>query len=81
MPDAAAQLPKEYVDKAGYWTATNLLVIEPGFNTNLVPKGTEPKTWNDLLDPKWKGRMVWNSNPGGSTGPAFVGLVILERAR
>ncbi|HWG04501.1 MAG TPA: extracellular solute-binding protein [Beijerinckiaceae bacterium] len=78
IPDSAARLPKQYVDPEGYWAATNLLVVEPGFNTNLVPKGTEPKTWNDLLDPKWKGKMAWNSNPGGSTGPSFVGLVLKE---
>ncbi len=42
-PDAATRLPQQYVDARGYWTATNVLVIEPGFNTSLVPKGTEPK--------------------------------------
>ena len=26
-------------------------------NTNLIKPGDEPKTWQDLLDPKWKGKM------------------------
>ena len=28
------------------------------WNTELVPPGTEPKTYNDLLDPKWKGKIL-----------------------
>jgi iron(III) transport system substrate-binding protein len=78
VPDSVARLPKPYVDPEGYWAAATLLVVEPGFSTTLVPKGTEPKTWDDLLDPKWKGKMAWNSNPGGSTGSSFIGLVLHE---
>ncbi|MBW2031686.1 MAG: extracellular solute-binding protein, partial [Deltaproteobacteria bacterium] len=28
------------------------------FNTNLVPPGAEPKTWKELADPKWKGKLT-----------------------
>ncbi|MBO0823705.1 MAG: extracellular solute-binding protein [Actinobacteria bacterium] len=31
------------------------------FNTNLVSAQDEPKTWNDLLDPKWKGKILVES--------------------
>ena len=27
-------------------------------NTNLVKLGEEPKVWKDLLDPRWKGKMI-----------------------
>jgi iron(III) transport system substrate-binding protein len=27
-------------------------------NTRLVPPGSEPRSWKDLLDPKWKGRIL-----------------------
>ncbi|MDB5593923.1 MAG: putative binding protein component of iron transporter precursor [Hyphomicrobiales bacterium] len=67
---------KQFVDPEGYWITTNLYVLTPGFNTDLVPKGTEPKTYQDLLDPKWKGKMVWNSSPVTSGGPGFVGTVL-----
>lgn len=77
-PKRAANWPSQLHDPQGYWVATNLYVLTPGYNTKLVPKGTEPKTWNDLLNPKWKGKMVWNSNPTASGGPGFVGLVLAK---
>jgi ABC-type Fe3+ transport system substrate-binding protein len=78
IPERARQLPKEYWDPEGYWVATNVFVHAPAFNTNLIPKGTEPKTWENLLDPKWKGRMVSavHATPSGAVG--FVGLVLTE---
>jgi iron(III) transport system substrate-binding protein len=78
LPDSAKRLPKEYYDGEGAWAASNLYVLTPGFNTNLVPKGTEPKSFADLLDPKWKGRMVWSSRISASTAIGFVGLVLTE---
>ena len=79
MPESAHRLPERYVDPNGYWTATNLYVLTPGYNTNLVPKGTEPKTYQDLLDPKWKGKMAWGSTAGSTSGaPGFVGTVLAD---
>ncbi len=34
-----------------------------GFNTKLIKKEEAPKTWEDLLDPKWKGKIVVDSRP------------------
>ena len=78
VPDRAASLPKEFVDPNGYWIATNIYVLTPGYNTSLVPKGTEPKTWEDLLDPKWKGRMAWSAPPASYLVPQFIGVVLSE---
>lgn len=74
VPSSAAY-PPGYKDKSGYWVATNIYVNTPGYNTDLVPKGTEPKTFTDLLDPKWKGKLVWKPNDiSGATG--FIGNVL-----
>lgn len=40
----------------------------PVINTNLIKPGDEPKSWGDLLDPKWKGKMVMDD-------PTIPGLV------
>jgi iron(III) transport system substrate-binding protein len=78
LPDSAARLPPRYVDRAGYWVATNLYVLTPGYNTSLISKGTEPKTYQDLLDPKWKGKMAWSRSPATSAGPGVVGLLLAD---
>ena len=76
LPETAKNLP-EVKDENGYWAALYVLASEPGVNSELVPAGQEPKTWDDLLDPKWKGKMVWSS--GTNTGGiGFVGMALRE---
>ncbi|MEA2907555.1 MAG: iron(III) transport system substrate-binding protein [Alphaproteobacteria bacterium] len=78
LPDGAKRLPKEYVDSEGFWVATNIYIQTPAYNTNLVPRGTQPQTWQDLLDPKWKGKLAWAGHATTSGAPGFVGLVLAE---
>lgn len=78
IPESAKRFPKEFWDQEGYWVATNIYVQTPSFNTQLVPRGTEPRTWTDLLDAKWKGRIAWTTHATPSGGPGFVGLVLAE---
>jgi iron(III) transport system substrate-binding protein len=35
-----------------------MTIISAAWNTNLVKKGDEPKQFDDLADPKWKGRLI-----------------------
>ena len=39
------------------WTATYLSFWVQAYNTNLVRKEDLPRTYQDLLDPKWKGKL------------------------
>ena len=78
LPDSAKNFPKNLLDPNGYWTANRLTFTTPGVNTDLVPPGTEPKTWDDLLAPQWKGKMAWGTNPGATGAIAFIGLVLTE---
>jgi iron(III) transport system substrate-binding protein len=45
-------------DKEGYWTGTYALPTGVGFNTQEVKREDAPKTYQDLLNPKWKGRKI-----------------------
>ena len=76
LPDGADRLPKNASDPQGYWIATNEYFHTPAFNTNLVARGTEPKTFEDLLNPKWKGKMAWASHGSTSGASGFVGTVL-----
>ncbi len=69
--------PERDVDPDGYWVACNEYVLAPGYNTDLIPKGSEPKTFEDLLAPAYKGKMVWNATPSSSSGQGFVGNVLM----
>jgi ABC-type Fe3+ transport system substrate-binding protein len=69
---------KQFVDPEGYWIASNFYVLTPGYNTELVKKADVPKTYADLLDPKWKGKMIWNATSSASAGAGFVGTVLLS---
>jgi iron(III) transport system substrate-binding protein len=40
------------------WAATLLSVWVQAYNTSVIPKDTLPKTYADLLDPRWKGKLA-----------------------
>jgi len=48
----------DMVDDAGYWTAYYVNPFVLGYNTNLVTNEDVPKTYEQLLDPKWKGKKI-----------------------
>jgi iron(III) transport system substrate-binding protein len=68
-PEAKA-LPAGYVEKDARWTASNAHVMIIMANKSLVKAADMPKTWKDLLDPKWKGKVVM-ANPEKS-GSAYA---------
>jgi len=78
QPEAAQAYPAIYRDPQGYWVASNIYVNTPGYNTSLIPKGSEPKTYRDLLDPKWRGKIAWVGLPTASGGAGFIGTVLAE---
>lgn len=41
----------------GEWVGTRLNVFVQAYNTKLVKKEELPKTWDELADPRWKGRL------------------------
>jgi iron(III) transport system substrate-binding protein len=46
--------PAKFRDAEGYWNATYVLPYVMIYNTKLIPKQEAPKTYEDLLNPKWK---------------------------
>ena len=52
-----ADLIKPALLPHGEWVSTRLNIFTQAYNTNLVKKADLPKTYYDLLDPKWKGKL------------------------
>lgn len=42
----------------GYWTRTYVSLVGVMYNTNLVPEDARPTSLDDILDPRWKGRLA-----------------------
>jgi iron(III) transport system substrate-binding protein len=57
----------------GEWVATYLSVWVQAYNTNLVKKEDLPGTFQDLLDPKWKGKLGIEANV-----PEWYSTVVLD---
>jgi iron(III) transport system substrate-binding protein len=68
--------PARLKDPQGYWSVPNVYFMTLGYNTKLVKPNEVPKTPNDLLDPKWKGKMIWSTS-GGSGAPIFIGNTLM----
>jgi iron(III) transport system substrate-binding protein len=64
-PAGVDAFPAGFKDKDGYYFTLRATVNVIAYNTKLVSAAEAPKTWKDLLDPKWKGKLV-TAHPGYS---------------
>ena len=44
--------------KGSFWTASDLQYFIAAWNTNLVKKEEEPKSYDDFTNPRWKNRLI-----------------------
>jgi ABC-type Fe3+ transport system substrate-binding protein len=66
---AVAGFAEKYRNSAGLWAPTRLSYYGVAYNTKMVPPDKVPKSYDDLLDPRWRGKMAWRI--GSSTGTAL----------
>lgn len=67
--DVAKHYEPRYFDPDGLHATTRILVSPLAYNTSLVKKEDAPKSFKDLLDPKWAGKMV-------KAHPAYSGTIM-----
>jgi iron(III) transport system substrate-binding protein len=75
--DVAKYWPKEVKDPDGQYAAYRAHLSVIGYNTQQVKKEDAPKSYQDLLDPKWRGRIV-KAHPGYS-GTIMTGTDVLSK--
>jgi len=65
LPQGIDKFPAGFKDKDGYYFGLRATVNVITYNTKAVSAADAPKTWTDLVDPKWKGKLV-TAHPGYS---------------
>jgi iron(III) transport system substrate-binding protein len=64
-PAGVEGFPAGFKDKDGYYYGLRATVSAIAYNTKAVPAAEAPRSWKDLLDPRWKGKLV-TAHPGYS---------------
>jgi len=67
--DVAKHYDKKYYDPDALHVTTRILISPIAYNTNLVKKEEAPKSFADLLNPKWEGKIV-------KAHPAYSGTIM-----
>jgi iron(III) transport system substrate-binding protein len=67
--DIAKYFPEQYRDADGLFATSRIWLSSIAVNTNLVKGDDAPKSYADLLDPKWAGKMVKGH-------PAYSGTIM-----
>jgi iron(III) transport system substrate-binding protein len=75
--DVAKYFPKDQFDPDGTYATSCAWMEAIGYNTNLVKPEDAPKSYADLLDPKWQGKIV-KAHPGYS-GAIMTATFVLSR--
>jgi iron(III) transport system substrate-binding protein len=64
-PPGVDAFPAGFKDRDGFYYGLRATVSVIAYNTRAVSAAEAPRSWKDLLDPKWKGKMV-TAHPGYS---------------
>jgi iron(III) transport system substrate-binding protein len=75
--DVAKHFPADQFDPDGLWATSCGWIEAIGYNTDLVKREDAPKSYADLLDPKWQGKIV-KAHPGYS-GAIMTATFVLSR--
>lgn len=67
--EVARHFPAAYRDPDGFYVTTRVWLSSLGYNTNLVKAEEAPKSFADLLDPKWMGKLI-------KAHPAYSGTIM-----
>ena len=76
-PPDVKRFPAQFRDPEGYFATWRATLSVMGYNTKLVETKDAPAGYADLLDPKWKGKLV-KSHPGYS-GTSLTGTYAIVK--
>lgn len=77
-PPDAKKFPAQHRDPEGFYHTWRASLSVMGYNTSLISEADAPKSYADLLDPKWKGKLA-KAHPSYS-GTALTGTYAISKA-
>ena len=81
-PSWAGEIPSEARDSLDRWYGTYLTPEVIAYNAETVPAADVPRDWDDVLDPKWKGKIIIRDPiPSGSMRAIFGAIIVRELQR
>lgn len=72
IPPSSAKFPAQFKEKDGMITPWRVLPISILYNTDMVKTGELPKTFDDLLNPKWTGKITMPDPTRHTTTAQFL---------
>jgi iron(III) transport system substrate-binding protein len=64
------EYPKGFADP-GYYAAMRCFAVIGAYNKEVIPSGEVPKTWKELTNPKWKGKLAVEPASSGAQALAY----------
>lgn len=80
-PNEAKRYPADLKDPKGLWSSANVYYYTAASNTQLVPAAEAPQTFDDLLNPKWKGKMAWTYDLTVGGPPGFIHNILTIKGK
>ncbi|HEX8245260.1 MAG TPA: extracellular solute-binding protein [Longimicrobium sp.] len=80
-PTWAGALPADAKSKDGFWYGTYLTPEVIAYNSTAVSAADAPKDWDDVLDPRWKGKVLIRNPTESGTMRAIFGMIIYRGIR
>ena len=75
-PTWADKVPAEAKDARGRWFGTYMTPEVIAYNTHAVTAAEAPKDWNEVVDPKWKGKVLIRNPVESGTMRAIFGAML-----
>jgi iron(III) transport system substrate-binding protein len=72
IPPSSEKFPAQFKEKDGLITAWRALPISILYNTDMVKPGDAPRTFDDLLNPKWTGKITMPDPTRHTTTAQFL---------
>jgi len=75
-PTWASAVPPEAHDPHDLWYGTFLTPEVIAYNSDVIPRDSAPQDWSDVVDPKWRGKVVIRDPIASGTMRAIFGAMI-----